>query len=297
MSTTHTEEDEIGQLALRPRDVHFELSDAPLHWIPGEPYASHWLSSVHFVFPAGEPFMADAVLRAGEQIEDPELREVAFGFAAQEMMHARAHDAALWKFLVPHGIDPKPFTRQADFVTALSQGVIDSTGDAASQRILVLSLAACSGVEMLATAMGQWLLDADLEKFGADPATLDMLRWHAAEEVEHRRVVFDVARYLGVGYLTRVAIGVATAVGIFYLLARATKFLAHSDRTLPNLGYFGLLREYTKASRRGALPPLRLLANTIGRYMKPSHTPEGEGNTAQAVAYLATSPAVRATAL
>lgn len=296
MSTTHTD-DEIGQLALRPRNVHFELSDAPLHWIPGEPYASHWQSSVHFVFPAGEPFMADAVRRAGEQIEDPELREAAFGFAAQEMMHARAHDAALWKFLGPNGIDPKPFTRQADFVTAVTQNIIESTNGAASRRILALSLAACSGVEMLATSMGQWQLDADLEKFGADPVTLDMLRWHAAEEVEHRRVVFDVSRYMGVGYVTRVVMGVGAAIGIFYLLARGTKFLVHSDPTLPNRGYIGLLREYTKASRRGALPPLRLLAGVVGRYMRPSHTPEDEGNTPQAVAYLAKSPAVRAATL
>lgn len=296
MSTIHTD-DEIGQLALRPRDVNFELSDVPLHWIPGEPYASHWQSSVHFVFPAGEPFMADAVRRAGEQIDDPELREIAYGFAAQEMMHARTHDAALWEFLSPNGIDPRPFTRQADFVVAVTQSIIESASGAASQRILALSLAVCSGVEMLATAMGQWQLDADLEKFGADPVTLDMLRWHAAEEVEHRRVVFDVARYLGVGYLTRVVLGVGAAISIFYLLARGTKFLVRSDPALPNLGYFRLLREYVKASRRGALPPLRLLAGVVGRYMKPSHTPEGEGNTAQAVAYLATSPAVRATAL
>ncbi|MUM17871.1 MULTISPECIES: metal-dependent hydrolase [unclassified Mycobacteroides] len=296
MSTTHTD-DEIGQLALRPRNVHFELSDAPLHWIPGEPYASHWQSSVHFVFPAGEPLMADAVRRAGELMTDPELREVAFGFAAQEMMHAQSHDAALWEFLGPNGIDARPFTRQADFAAALTQRILDSTSGAAHRRVLALSLAIYSGVEMLATTMGQWHLDADLEKFGADPVTLDMMRWHAAEEVEHRRVVFDVARYLGVGYLTRVVLGVSTAIGIFYLLARGTKFLVHSDPTLPNLGYFGLLREYAKASQRGALPPLRMLASTVARYTKPSYTPEGEGNTAQAVAYLAKSPAVRAGAI
>lgn len=293
MSNTDTN-DEIGSVILRPRDVHFRWSDTPLHWIPGEPYASHWQSSVHFVFPAGEPMMADAVRRAGEQIDDPELREAAFGFAAQEMMHARSHDAALKELLSPAGIDTKPFERQADFASRIAQSVIDAASGDASRRILALSLASFSGVEMLATAMGQWYLDADLEKFGADAVTLDLMRWHAAEEVEHRRVVFDVARYLGVRYFTRVVLGVGTAIGIFYLLARGTKFLVHSDPTLPNLGYIGLLREYAKASKRGALPPLRLLAGTVARYVRPSHTPEGEGNTAQAVAYLAKSPAVRA---
>ncbi|WP_186376443.1 metal-dependent hydrolase [Mycobacteroides abscessus] len=293
MSSTDTN-DEVGHVALRPRDVHFEWSDAPLHWIPGEPYASHWQSSVHFVFPAGEPLMADAVRRAGEQISDPELREAAFGFAAQEMMHARSHDAALKEMLTPGGIDVEPYVRQADFAAGIAQSVIESASGAASRRILALSLASFSGVEMLATAMGQWYLNADLEKFGADPVTLDLMRWHAAEEIEHRRVVFDVARSLGVGYFTRVVLGVGTAVAIFYLLARGTKFLVRSDPTLPNLGYIGLLREYAKASKRGALPPLRLLAGTVTRYVRPSHTPEGEGDTAQAIAYLAKSPAVRA---
>lgn len=51
--------------------------------------------------------------------------------------------------------------------------------------------------------MGDWALNADLEKFGADPQMLDLYRWHGAEEVEHRAVAHEVATYFGVGYFRR----------------------------------------------------------------------------------------------
>ncbi|SIL80576.1 FF domain-containing protein [Mycobacteroides abscessus subsp. abscessus] len=289
--------DEIGQLALRPRDVKFDWTDSGVYLLPGEPYASHWTSAMHHFFAAGEPIMADAVRRAGEQITDPDLREAAFAFAAQEMTHARSHDSAQWGVLDAHGIDPRPLTRQADYAAELFERIVGSTVGAAGHRLLVLTLAACGGLEMFATAIGNWFLNTDLERFGPDPAMLDLWRWHSAEEVEHRHVVFSVGRYLGIGYLTRTVVGVGAAIGFVALMARGAKFLVHSDPSLPNLGYIGVLREYSRAAKRGALPSGSMLLGVIGRYIRPSHTPEHEGDTAQAVAYLATSPAARSVAL
>jgi predicted metal-dependent hydrolase len=47
-----------------------------------------------------------------------------------------------------------------------------------------------------------------------------------------------------------------------------------------------------RASRRGSLPGMKAIFSGWS-YLRPSFTPEEVGNTAQAVAYLARSPAVK----
>jgi hypothetical protein len=46
--------------------------------------------------------------------------------------------------------------------------------------------------------LGHWILvSRGLEEAGADPEMLDLLRWHGAEEVEHRSLVFEVHQAVG----------------------------------------------------------------------------------------------------
>jgi hypothetical protein len=52
------------------------------------------------------------------------------------------------------------------------------------------------GIEHYTAVLGQWILDAhQLDEAGADPAMMDLLRWHGAGEVEHRSVAFDVYQH------------------------------------------------------------------------------------------------------
>ncbi|MDO3027186.1 metal-dependent hydrolase, partial [Mycobacteroides abscessus subsp. abscessus] len=36
---------EPGEVVLRPRNVQFDTSHTPLHWIPNEPIVSHFISA------------------------------------------------------------------------------------------------------------------------------------------------------------------------------------------------------------------------------------------------------------
>jgi hypothetical protein len=50
-----------------------------------------------------------------------------------------------------------------------------------------------AALEHFTAALGQWWIqNRGLDYAGTDPVTLDLLRWHGAEEVEHRSLVFDV---------------------------------------------------------------------------------------------------------
>jgi len=52
-------------------------------------------------------------------------------------------------------------------------------------------------------------------------------------------------------------------------------------------------RDWVRASVRGIVPGPVLLATSSLKYFAPTYHPSKEGNTSQAVAYLATSPAAR----
>ena len=46
--------------AIHARDVHFDFSSVPMHYIPGEVLATHVINVMHLVLPEGERAMARA---------------------------------------------------------------------------------------------------------------------------------------------------------------------------------------------------------------------------------------------
>jgi predicted metal-dependent hydrolase len=284
---------DIGPVVLRPRDVHFEWDDVPLHWIPDEPLASHVISALNLLLPAGERMFVTTFKEALGEVTDPDVREAMIGFMGQEAVHAETHDKVLWQFLDRRGIDPRPYVAQADFIFDSITSLGRRLPAPARMRNLVERLAFIAGVEHFTAVLGDWILNADLESLGADPMMTDLFRWHGAEEVEHRSVAFDVASHFGMGYAQRYYMFVLGSGGLLVTVIRGTKFLVHQDPTLPNYGYPRVIAEMTRAMSRGALPKWRALAAASLRYLRPDYTPEIEGNTAQATAYLAKSPTVQ----
>jgi predicted metal-dependent hydrolase len=63
---------------------------------------------------------------------------------------------------------------------------------------------------------------------------------------------------------------------------------------LPNLGYLRLALKLHESGKRGTLPTAGYVVRAALRLFRRDYNPVNEGNTAQAVAYLATSPAARA---
>ena len=43
-----------GPVQIQARRVQFDVDGVPLHWIPGHPVASHVVSVLNIVLPAGE---------------------------------------------------------------------------------------------------------------------------------------------------------------------------------------------------------------------------------------------------
>lgn len=136
-------------------------------------------------------------------------------------------------------------------------------------------------------------------KMGADPAMLDLIKWHGAEEIEHRTVAFDLYRHLGGGYIARYYLSLVVIAAVLGLwVDGAAHIMKQDDRfksIQPSLFKPWIWREWLSISKRNhqVLPsPLWLISQQFG-YLVPWYDPVHEAKTEDAIAYLDQSPATK----
>jgi predicted metal-dependent hydrolase len=286
---------------IKARRVRFDWEQTPLHWVPGDAFTTHVINVLHLLLPAGEKWFCDVYRQALPLVDDDRLREDVKGFIGQEAVHARAHSLVL-DHLAAQGLDTTSYTARVDWMfewllgdhgIALSGG----RGPLWLRRYwLVVRLAMVAAIEHFTCVLGYWAISASgaLDDAGADAMMLDLLRWHGAEEVEHRAVAFDLYRHLGGGYLRRIAAMFAVQQVIVGLWMAGTRYLIeHDPQAGP--GDKASLRRFVRVSRRtGRLPTAGYLLGSVPRYLRPGHHPSREASTEEALAYLARSPAAQA---
>ncbi|RSS76785.1 metal-dependent hydrolase [Streptomyces sp. WAC06614] len=275
-------------IALQARNVSFGWEDTPLHWLPGDPFTTHTINVLHLLLPAGERWFVHVYKQALPYVRDERLREDVIGFIGQEAMHAAAHDDVL-----PHlkrlGLDPTPYTAQVDWLFEKLLG--DRTLPPGRARVWWLKerVALIAAIEHYTAFLGNWVLNADeLDRRGADPMMLDLLRWHGAEEVEHRSVAFDLFQHLDGSYRRRARTWATAFAALVFLWQRGARFFMENDPTLVDgRASFG---QFVRAGRQGVLPSTPAMLRSIPTYLSRSYHPSQEGSTEQAAAYLASSP-------
>ncbi|XVQ07818.1 metal-dependent hydrolase [Spirillospora sp. CA-255316] len=285
---------------IKARRVAFDWSRTPLHWVPGDPVATHIINSFHIVLPEGEKWFIQCVKDARPHIRDERLLAEIKGFIGQEMVHARSHQGVLDRLLEANGIDVTRITGPAGQGNAerpARMAALKERSPRRWRRRLRFELAAVASIEHYTAVLGQWIMDnRRLDEAGVDPTMLDLLRWHGAEEVEHRSVVFDVYKAMGGGYLMRVLAWVVSLFFLYWALIGGSLFLLRQDPlvkgrvTLPRM-----MRAYRRSVRRGHVPGIfRLLLGEAPVYLRPGHHPSKICSTPQALDYLMRSPAARA---
>ncbi|QMU79718.1 2Fe-2S iron-sulfur cluster binding domain-containing protein [Streptacidiphilus sp. PB12-B1b] len=284
--------------ALRPRRVAFDWSATPLHWVPDDPFSTHMINVLHLLLPAGERWFVDVYKQVLPLIRDPQLREDVIGFIGQEAMHSQAHSTVL-DHLVAQGLDPAPYTAQMDWFFEHLLG--DNTAPPLAKKWWLLErVAIIAAIEHYTAVLGKWVLDArGFERFGADPTMVDLLRWHGAEEVEHRSVAFDVFQHLDGGYGRRLRTMTTVFPTMFWLWVRGVKFFIANDPELSPAERRAAephIRDWVRAAKAELVPAPRDIFSAVPRYMRRRYHPTQEGSTAKALAYLASSPAALAAA-
>lgn len=298
---TNAEEHDLAEhYTIVPRRVSFDWEQTPLHWIPDEPTATHVINVLHLLLPAGERWFVKVFKEGLPLVTDPVLLKDVKGFMGQEATHSVQH-AHVLDHLAAQRLETAAFTRYVDFLFEKLLGENPPLGaPIPTQEWLRFRLSVVAAIEQFTAVLGNWVLHAEgLDHADADEVMLDLLRWHGAEEVEHRSVAFDMYQHCGGDGLSRYARRIAgmtvTAPVMLYLWVWGTAYLMRRDPQLAGRLRYSLA-EHNKAVRRGLLPTWREIGAAIPRYLRRSYHPSQEGSLRKAVEYLAESPAARAAA-
>jgi predicted metal-dependent hydrolase len=292
------------------RKVQFDFSNSPIEWIPGDRFSSHVVNGINLLLPAGEFWFCRVYNKVLPYINDEKLKEDVKGFIRQEAVHGRVHVKAQ-EFLANHNYQLNPILARINwlFEKLLGEAPLGMKAlqiPALEKPWLFLRVGIIAAIEHFTGILGQWSLDnTSWDK--ADPVIADLFRWHLAEEVEHRTVAFDLYEHImqhEMGfYVSRQAI-MALVYPLFIMaLVSTTKSLGKQDedqaiQRIMNKGLLSLLLQFERnAKATDNIPRISFLTKAAVRWISPKFHPIDEGDTQQALDYLARSPAVQALAM
>ena len=244
-----------------PRDPDVDLRDVPRHWLAGNAAATAISNGLNMLFPAGERFFVRSVNHYLDRIEDPTLREQVRAFFKQEGKHASAHDD-FNDVLRSHGFSIDDFLDRYERISRWFEKRLPSK----------LNLAGTAAAEHFTAILADGAFrDGTLDVL--DPRMQKLMAWHAAEEIEHKAVAFDVLRAIDDSYALRIAglIYASTMLGMYW--AWATTMLVRQE----GLGLRGFLRELRR------MPPGDPIIRTvfvrgIREYLRRDFHPSNNAN-------------------
>ncbi|MDB5227065.1 MAG: metal-dependent hydrolase [Bacteroidota bacterium] len=217
---------------IKVRNVEFNFDKVPKHWILGSSIATHFVNSMHIVFPEGEKFFVRSVRKFSKDLKNEELKKQVVSFCGQEGIHAREHQR-FWEVMEEQDLKPEGFAKFLK-TTAFSgkyslENVLVNTFNKIQPRLgdkMALSLT--TALEHYTAILAHAFFN---EPFATNkhfaPQMLELLHWHACEEIEHKAVAFDVLKEVDDSYIIRVSgMGLATIMLWGYIASGQIYFLS-----------------------------------------------------------------------
>ena len=208
---------------IKPRKMPFRFgADIPRHWFWGSPFATHVANGINLLFPLGERFFVRSVRHFADRIDDPELLQQVKGFVGQEVRHGLEHEK-FFEVLEAQGYDIATFLRIYEAIAFKGLEKIFSPK---------MGLSVTVALEHFTATLAESALTRDFLQ-QAHPTMRDLLLWHAAEELEHKAVAFDVLKKVDDSYVLRIAgLLMASATLVPFWIAAAV-VLMRQDRDVP----------------------------------------------------------------
>lgn len=260
--------------SIRARKVPLDFNDEiPRHWLANSPLATHLANSLNLLFPYGEKFFIRSVRAFQDRIADPKLLEDIRGFVAQEGRHAAEHQR-FFDVLRNQGYSIDRFLSAYD---AVGYRFLEQIF---SPKVRLATTVAC---EHFTAMFAERALTQGFLQTQAHPVMRDLLLWHAAEEIEHKSVAFDVLRAVAPSYglrMTGLVIATATLTGFW--MAGTIALLAQEKDTSP----VDLLRHIAAGVKGGRLGRGDM-AKAFIAYMRPGFHPADNDNEHLAKSHLA----------
>jgi predicted metal-dependent hydrolase len=173
---------------IKPRNRNHDLSESLKgEWFENDPFLTAFFNAMSITFPIGEKFFIDSVRHYRDDITDPKLLEDIRGFCGQEGFHRREHQRYNEALCEARGYDLEKLegkmTRRLNWVQ--------------KKMPPLTNLAVTVAIEHFTAVLSESLLSEGSRMNNAEPAMRELWRWHAAEEMEHKAVAFDVYQQVG----------------------------------------------------------------------------------------------------
>jgi predicted metal-dependent hydrolase len=178
-----------SDVSVQPRNREYDIARClGGDWFGNHAFKTAWFNAMSITFPLGEKFFIDSVRHFVPQIEDPKLAEDIRGFCGQEGFHRREHQRY-----------NEALCRLRGYDLQLMEGRLERNIRRAYMFMSPLQrLAITASIEHITAIMAESALSDDDPMLGhADSAMQALWQWHAAEEMEHKAVAFDVYRAVG----------------------------------------------------------------------------------------------------
>jgi predicted metal-dependent hydrolase len=245
-----------------PRRIEVDFAQVPKHWMMGSGAATAVANGVNMLFPWGERFFVRSVKYFLSQIDDPELQAQIKGFFGQEGRHANAHDQ-FNAILRAQGYEVDRFLgtykRLAEWIEARTPPKLRLAVTAACEHFTAI---------LAEGAFKHGMLDE------AAPEMRRLLAWHAAEEIEHKAVAFDVLRRIDPSYALRIMglVYATVLLGGFWLWGTVT--LLRQDK----IGFVAASREMRSVEKRDPVIR-RVFVRGIREYLRRDFHPNDNDHT------------------
>jgi hypothetical protein len=213
---------------IKVRRVNFSFSkENPRFYYKNNPFSTHFINALHIVFPTGERFFVNSVLKHQKEIKEDKLKKQVRNFCGQEGIHSAMHEK-FWKILNDNGYIIKGYENHIDKLLHKIIAKIEVEGS----KINNIDLAATVCLEHFTALFGHAIFNhVETNKEVVPEDIAELFQWHAAEEIEHKNVAFDVFQKVDdAEYSKRILLmPIATALLYFYL-GVGTFMLMYQDR-------------------------------------------------------------------
>lgn len=246
--------------------------DTPKHWLPDDEVISSILNAYTILVPANEGFYIRTLKACLPRLKDEALKERCRKFIHQEAQHGLAH-TRYWDNLDAQGYRFRGFEKNVD-------KLVFRTMEKFGPVWLRVSLVSC--VEHINAYVGHEFLWQNILA-NAHPGVKDLMEWHFAEEIEHRRVAFDLLQAVAPRYPVRL-MGFVLTSGLFYaLVTLQAASLLSQDGLLWRMKTWKQCFAHLGSRHRMLQQTLRHLID----YLRPGFHPSQMGDDALAQAVLA----------
>jgi predicted metal-dependent hydrolase len=214
-----------ADVQIKPRNRSHDIAEALQgEWLDDNAFLTAVFNGMSITFPAGEKFFIDSVRHFAGDVTDPVLKDHIKGFCGQEGFHRREHQRYNEALCDARGYDLEKLEKKLT-------GRLDWARKNLSP---IQNLAITVAIEHFTAVLAELLLRPDSVMNNADPSMRDLWRWHAAEEMEHKSVAFDVYQAVGGSEKLRLSVMRSASFFIGFELLRAVFYILRKDKQLFN---------------------------------------------------------------